>query len=142
MKKYNVHKIIRNAMAVTTLGFYALPSAQASECIYAPEVAGIIASSLRFPDATVNAKKSVAFKSDNFKNLYFIAAEVNSESFGSNIGVWTSNSLETGMIFSANTDAAITTVFPDGQKAGPKIKSSDHGYNDVVACFNKLFKLT
>jgi hypothetical protein len=132
-------KVLNIILAITFLSFAAL-SAQASDCIYNPKAADILATSLRFPDATVNAKQSVAFKSNDFKNLYFIAALVNSESFGSNIGVWVSNNLESGMIFSANSDAAITTVFPDGQKAGPKVEASDHGYNEAITCFNKKFK--
>ncbi|MCL6417810.1 hypothetical protein MIB92_19330 [Aestuariirhabdus sp. Z084] len=132
-------KTIKNTLAIISLSLTSL-SAQASDCTYNPKVADILATSLRFPDATVDAKQSVAIKSNDFKNLYFVAARVNSESFGSNIGVWISNSLESGMIFSANSDAAITTVFPDGQKSGPKVKTSDHGYNEAIACFKKKYK--
>lgn len=129
------------AIVLTTLlSITSLSSAFGNDCVYSPSVINSIASGMRFPDAAINTKQSVAFRSKDFKQLYFIAARINSESFEKSIGIWTVNDLESGMIFTANTDASITTVFPNGTKGGPKITESDHGYSEVMECFNKKFK--
>ena len=135
MRKY------KTVILTTLLSIAPLSSSFANECIYSPKIIKNIASGSRYPDASIDTKQSVAFKSNDFKKLYFIAARINSDAFKPSIGIWTVNGIESGMIFSVNTDAKITTVFPDGEKSGPKIKKSDHGYNEVTKCFNKKFKL-
>ena len=134
MKKY------KTVILTSLLSIAPISSSFANECIYSPKIIKNIASGTRYKDASIDAKKSVAFKSNGFKSLYFIAARINSEAFKPSIGIWTVNGIENGMIFSVNTDAKITTVFPDGEKAGPKIKKSDHGYKEVTKCFNDKYK--
>jgi hypothetical protein len=75
------------------------------------------------------------------KNLYFIAANMKIEGFNEpSTGLWASNSLESGMIFSVNSDAIGFSIFPDGQKGGPKVNTSDHGYIEALNCFKEKFK--
>ena len=135
MSKYKI------VIFTTLLSFAYLSPSFANVCIYSPKTIKNIASGSRYPDVSIDTKQSVAFKSNDFKKLYFIAARINSGAFKPSIGIWTVNDIESGMIFSVNTDAKITTVFPDGEKAGPRIKKSDHGYNEVTKCFNKKFKI-
>lgn len=116
-------------------------SSYASECIVNPTITSRIASGPRWDGVLINPKKSVAVRSTSFKKLYFIAALMTMKDFKEpSIGVWTSNGLENGMIFSINSAATGFTVFPDGQKAGPKININDHGYKEVLACFKINYK--
>ena len=131
----------KTVIFTTLLSFVYLSPSFANECIYSPKIIKNIASGSRYSDASIDTKQSVAFKSNDFKKLYFIASRINSVAFKPSIGIWTVNDIDSGMIFSVNTDAKITTVFPDGEKTGPRIKKSDHGYNEVIKCFNKKFKI-
>lgn len=130
----------------TTLLLIALSSirAFAEDCILTPPIIEKIAAGVSHSRIAIDEKQSVAFKSEAFKNLYFVASRI---SFKHNklepvIGVWAVSDLSNGLVFGANIDAVLATSFPDGRNAGPRVKTEDHGYRQVFQCFRQHFKVS
>lgn len=77
-----------------------------------------------------------AVKSNDFENVYFIAAQ--SKSTGTT-GVWTSNVIEakSGMIMAANDIAVELSAWPDARTSQMRINKYDDGYFQALECLSK-----
>jgi hypothetical protein len=78
------------------------------------------------------------FKSDDFQNIYFIAAEVQGKGKGGNgdIGLWAANSLDVGMgmVLSVNTEALEVSKWPNGKKSQMRLSNKNKGARKSMRC--------
>ena len=80
----------------------------------------------------------VAVRSDDFEEVYFIAAEIDGPEVEADgdVGVWASNSLQPGegLIMSVNALAKEFSEWPAGDSTDANITTSDEGAAEAVAC--------
>jgi len=77
-----------------------------------------------------------AVKSKDFKSVYFIAAEMDGPGFegDGDIGLWSSNSLDNGMIMSINHMAQEFSDWPAGKDTDAEITTFDDGSDEAERC--------
>ena len=118
-------------------------SVSSSACVNVqPDMVENIASGLSIGGGGTLVKTSArAIKSNDFKNIYFIAAEIQGQGMESKgeIGLWASNSIEAGkgMLLSVNSLAIEFSVWPNGKKSQARLSQFDHGGQEAINCVKK-----
>lgn len=84
----------------------------------------------------VQAGDVAAVKSDDFKEVYFIAMRFAADGGGDEVGVWASNSLRPGggVLMSVDGYAKQFTDWPDASKTDAAINSADPAVEAAKSC--------
>lgn len=104
-----------------------------------PELIKIIESGLTVGGGgKLETASASAVKSNSFKNVYFISAEIQGSGMEGQgeIGLWSTNSLTAGkgMIFSVNSMAREFSKWPDGTKSKAELSQFDDGAQESMEC--------
>jgi hypothetical protein len=87
---------------------------------------------------SLDSATAQAVKSNDYVNVYFIAAAIHGLSMGDNgqIGVWASNSLSLadGIIYAVGGMATEFSDWGDGGKTDFQLSLADDGFRDAVTC--------
>lgn len=86
-------------------------------------------------ELTIN--RGSAYKSPNYGNVYFVAAEFSAAGVDKETGVWALNSIdpaEPGIIVAADAFAQGFTVYPDGDTMANSIPKASDDIDNARAC--------
>lgn len=126
---YRAPVVALAALGLTACGSPETP-AEDIACEDVPrEVLDSIAAGAEEDTGALDVSRGSAYRSPDYENVYFVAAEFSAAGVGSETGVWALNSIDPaapGLIVAADSFAQGFTVYPDGDKmADPIPKSSD-----------------
>lgn len=126
-----------SAPAVAASSAAAAPSPKASACEAVPKaLLDSIASGAEKDVGTLTLTNGKAYRSADYKSVFFVAAHLSAPGVKDEVGVWATNSLTSGggLILAADGFAKQFTVWPDADKSAAKISGGDPAIDKAKDC--------
>lgn len=106
--------------------------------LVSPAMMELLIGGLTIDGATLVKKTARMIKSDDFQNIYFIAAEIYGKGMEGkgDIGLWATNSPYpgVGIILSVNSLALKSSSWPNGKKSQAKLSTKNQGARAAIKC--------